>query len=1149
MSRQLANRKVLSKGITSHRVSVSENCKGESNSASFLVRPKIAPQLRVPKAWNWPSLQHIEASELSPPKAIDSSYTRTISSNFYGSSSLTARTTPHVWQSKLKETEATVSLKLQPRELRPTIAVTSGVQRHPLAHADFISHNASSSQMRRFSSSSRTFSSPQSQPSIADLEPSNVVLDTHETVHLEEQGIRERLRRWEIENVDRSLPTIEQVDVSKKGGVSNSYSRITTSETIVEVAEEFDTEGFAPLFEKGELVDFGDQRSFLVRGDMVELRSGTRVELAIFIRNLQFQSQFYTMSGRWIHQRSQTVKFFVPNFVEPEQVDALLPFLPDADVPDDLQSKLQTFEFALPRNIGRPMVRKMLAFWNESDAAYRISAFRLDNAHKLVASDTELRYATLEELGHELIPSSMISRNVPLPAPTLYAVHRKLMHDDIGFRAQRRAQRVGNHRAWGSYEISPLVEIDIISRVAMTVRKYQEYLVARNRASKPPSACAGFFKFIHKVQKLIKRSRRVREFTPYGMVSPARAVISGSEEVSPVHLDQEFDGNDNNYIRFMESWCGLRNFGADSPVHGIGSAILRATGLYSNVPLDYTTGWTFLQEIGAIAPWADQAAFDARLPNTGRMLRREGNLGNLLLRPDVMQGLRRDWGDLPVYCIDDTGAEEIDDGVSLERTDTPDEYWIHVHAADPSSQIAPDSEMGMEARSRVQTVYLPERKVSMLNERIVRERFSLAARRPCLTFSARMNSNGDILENRVTPGIINNVKYITPAVLDVVLGYKRVTEESILTVGHEPTDTAGPVRQMLSVEQVLDSDKETFQTLYLVSKARAYQNALRGAVTINIGNQGNDVSVHFNEHTYLDPRFQKPSTSYLYHDDPTIKLKVPSTMSTTTPGASSTLAAKASDTVKGLMLIAGEVAAQWCSQRGVPVVYRGTHSHPDSDDAGLFFRQNILPSVLAGIDPTEDNTRTYMRLLGGVVASTRPGPHIALGVEKYTKSTSPLRRFSDLLLHWQIEAALLEEARLGKSLVGNSREDFLPFTTAEVDAMIPRMDDREKQLHLAQDAAARTWVMQLLIRAWKFGEAKLPETFEFVAKSVKMDQVSGSIPSLGDFRAVFEIPAWMQPETLKVEDVFEVRINDLNSYTRRASFVVLRRIRAAAEVM
>lgn len=79
------------------------------------------------------------------------------------------------------------------------------------------------------------------------------------------------MRIWEIEH---------PVQITANSAHENLPSGISLAapdeeETFDGGAAENETDGpFQPLFEEGELVDLGDHRPFLRRGDMVELRYG-----------------------------------------------------------------------------------------------------------------------------------------------------------------------------------------------------------------------------------------------------------------------------------------------------------------------------------------------------------------------------------------------------------------------------------------------------------------------------------------------------------------------------------------------------------------------------------------------------------------------------------------------------------------------------------------------------------------------------------------------------------------------------------------------------------------------------------------------------------------------------------------------------------
>jgi exoribonuclease-2 len=74
-------------------------------------------------------------------------------------------------------------------------------------------------------------------------------------------------------------------------------------------------------------------------------------------------------------------------------------------------------------------------------------------------------------------------------------------------------------------------------------------------------------------------------------------------------------------------------------------------------------------------------------------------------------------------------------------------------------------------------------------------------------------------------------------------------------------------------------------------------------------------------------------------------------------------------------------------------------------------------------------------------ASLEPEPHFGLGLDMYTRATSPLRRYADLIVHQQLRAFVLDRATL-------SADEVLARTAAldSAGAMIRRAE-RQSNLH------------------------------------------------------------------------------------------------------
>ncbi|HMO32170.1 MAG TPA: ribonuclease R [Lacibacter sp.] len=96
---------------------------------------------------------------------------------------------------------------------------------------------------------------------------------------------------------------------------------------------------------------------------------------------------------------------------------------------------------------------------------------------------------------------------------------------------------------------------------------------------------------------------------------------------------------------------------------------------------------------------------------------------------------RRDFRDVLTFTIDPVDAKDFDDALSV-RLLPNGLYEIGVHIADVSHFVLPESALDAEAYQRATSVYLPDRVVPMLPERISNELCSLRPREDKFTFSA-----------------------------------------------------------------------------------------------------------------------------------------------------------------------------------------------------------------------------------------------------------------------------------------------------------------------------------------------------------------------------------------------------------------------------
>ncbi|MGL1890779.1 MAG: RNB domain-containing ribonuclease [Spirochaetaceae bacterium] len=137
--------------------------------------------------------------------------------------------------------------------------------------------------------------------------------------------------------------------------------------------------------------------------------------------------------------------------------------------------------------------------------------------------------------------------------------------------------------------------------------------------------------------------------------------------------------------------------------------------------------------------------------------------------------------------------------------------------------------------------------------------------------------------------------------------------------------------------------------------------------------------------------------------------------------------------VSEFMLLAGETAAIFCSENNISIPYASQQA-PDAKG----FPEPDLASMF-----------TWRRKFKRGETKFSPSPHSGLGFELYTRATSPLRRYSDLVVNQQIRAFLLGEDTL-------EEEDLLLRVAPAVES--------SRKLSLCERASNLHWKLVYLDR-------------------------------------------------------------------------------------
>ncbi len=97
--------------------------------------------------------------------------------------------------------------------------------------------------------------------------------------------------------------------------------------------------------------------------------------------------------------------------------------------------------------------------------------------------------------------------------------------------------------------------------------------------------------------------------------------------------------------------------------------------------------------------------------------------------------MRRDFRDVPTFTIDPADAKDFDDALSFSKLENG-YYEIGVHIADVTHYVKPNTKLEKEAYKRATSVYLVDRVVPMLPEKLSNQVCSLRPKEDKLTFSA-----------------------------------------------------------------------------------------------------------------------------------------------------------------------------------------------------------------------------------------------------------------------------------------------------------------------------------------------------------------------------------------------------------------------------
>lgn len=347
---------------------------------------------------------------------------------------------------------------------------------------------------------------------------------------------------------------------------------------------------------------------------------------------------------------------------------------------------------------------------------------------------------------------------------------------------------------------------------------------------------------------------------------------------------------------------------------------------------------------------------------------------------------RRDMRDVLTFTIDPDEAKDFDDALSFQILDTG-YYQIGIHIADVTHYVQEQTALDEEAYRRGTSIYLVDKVIPMLPERLSNELCSLRPNEDklCMSVIVEMNPNAKVLRHKICRTVICSDRRLTYRQAQDMLDGELIADQPLL---------------------------DALQVLHRLAQVLRAERFRRGAINFETP------EVHFRLDENNEP------TEIFFH--------------------------KSLDTnhlIEEFMLLANRIVAAEIGKRksGLPTpdsdkparpfVYR-VHDNPDPEKIGKLsqfikrFGLNLKISsnsktthkhINALLDDCQGRpcqtlveTLTIRSMAKAVYSSDNIG-HYGLAFPYYTHFTSPIRRYPDMMVHRLVAKYLLHSKALCRS--------------------------------------------------------------------------------------------------------------------------------------
>ena len=373
-------------------------------------------------------------------------------------------------------------------------------------------------------------------------------------------------------------------------------------------------------------------------------------------------------------------------------------------------------------------------------------------------------------------------------------------------------------------------------------------------------------------------------------------------------------------------------------------------------------------------------------------------------------GKRKDFRKVFTITIDPADAKDYDDAISLQKL--PNGHWeVGVHIADVSYYVKPGSAIDEEAYNRGTSVYLVDRTIPMLPEKLCNNVCSLRPNEDKLTFSAvfEMDDEARVLNHWIGRTIIRSCRrYAYEEVQAIIEGGEGDYKEQILTFHHLATK----LREKRMAQGSLNFHSEEVKFI-LDEKGKPIDTYIR------VQNESHELIEDFMllanrtvAETFGKPESQWHNCTFVHrvHDEPN------------------------PEKLNNFLRLISRLGYTMDISSRIKLVKSYNKLFEDVEGKG---EKNLVETVA-------------IRTMAKAVYSTENIGHYGLSFDYYTHFTSPIRRYPDLMVHRLIERYLLEN----QGSVNKKQFDEYCKHTSEMEKQAEEMERQSvkyKQAEYLQD--------------------------------------------------------------------------------------------------